>query len=96
MQKNTLTFLEALQFAADCDPKLKLTLQLIKERRKRRANDMGIGRVALDLTQAPVVEALLKNYHPELFQDDSELSAKSMRGFINHPDSEPFRVNDRI
>lgn len=96
MQKHYLTFLEALQTACDFDPRLKLTLQQIKEKRQKQANDMAIGRVALDLTQCPGVDRLLRLYHPELYQDDAELRAQAMVKFIRHPDSEPFRVNAKI
>ena len=96
MQKPVLTFLEALDFAASADPKLKLTLKLIKERRQKQAKDTSFGRVALSIPDVPVVEALLRNYHPELYQDDIKLNADSWVKFMKHPHSEPFRTNARI
>ena len=58
-------------------------------------NDLaGVARPALHLSAEE--HEYLERANPELSQEDAQLRAKAWLDFIHHPDSRPFRVQERI
>ena len=55
---------------------------------------VGIGRVALHIPDP--VFPILKAYHPELFEGEPDDYEKAWKKFIFHPDSEPFRLGNKL
>ena len=90
-----LTFAQAINVACDLLPGLRNDLAINQQRRKRQAVDMqGTGRIALSIPDP--LEPLLQIYHPELYQRDAEQRGKAWLRFMRHPDSEPFRTNQKL
>ena len=90
-----LTFMQAVGLACNLLPGLRQDLEANRQQRKHQARDMeGIGRIALSIPDP--LEPLLRIYHPELYQTDAELRGKAWRRFMHHPDSEPFRTNQKL
>jgi hypothetical protein len=98
LEKNQLekkSFDEAVNLAIDLLPGLRHDMALIAERRKRQARDMeGTGRVGLNIPDP--IDALLRIYHPELYQKDAKLRGAAWLKFMKHPDSARFRINEKL
>ena len=93
---NGLNFIQALELCASIIPEVGHDLKWCQEKRKKaHQNDMvGIGRVALHIPDP--VFPILKAYHPELFEGEPDDYEKAWKKFIFHPDSEPFRLGNKL
>jgi len=94
MKHNVLRFEEAVKLTVDIVPGLKADMERLRLLRQHEAKDMaGIGRIGLNIPD-PLMP-ILKQYKPDLFQDDKELADRAWLRFIQSPDSQPFRINSR-
>ena len=90
-----LTFNEAVSLAISMLPGLRHDLNLLSEMRKNECKDMeGIGRWGVSIPD-PIMP-LMKEYWPQCFQDDVKLANAAWLKFMQHPDSERFRVQTKI
>ena len=90
-----LTFDQAVEVAISVLPGLRHDLNLLVEMRKNDCKDMeGVGRWGLSVPD-PIMP-LLREYHPEIFQEDVHLANAAWLKFMKHPDSERFRVQTKI
>jgi hypothetical protein len=90
-----LTFNEAVDLAISVLPGLRTDLNQLAEMRKNECKDMeGVGRWGLSIPD-PIMP-ILKEYWPEMFQEDTELANRAWLRFMQHPDSARFRVQQTI
>ncbi len=95
MPAQAINFKQAVDVALHTVPGLRHDMNIIAERRKNDSRDMeGIGRWGLEIPD-PIMP-LLQLYWPNIFNQDTDISHREWLKFMNHPDSEQFRVKPRL